>query len=76
LDFYEPHYYNNEGDGGRWSPFHQPASHWNVDKPIVIGEFHNLKPLAFKGKSVSGVEMCEHPEEIQACLSFAGVPGS
>jgi hypothetical protein len=93
LDFYEPHYYNNEGDGGRWSPFHHPASHWGVDKPIVIGEFHNLKPLAFKGESVSGVEMCqhlkdngyaggwpwqwnEHPEEIKACLSYTGVPGS
>jgi hypothetical protein len=93
LDFYEPHYYDNEGDQGRWSPFHHPASHWGVDKPIVIGEFHNLKPLSFRGKSVSGVEMCqhlkdhgyaggwpwqwnEHPEEIKACLSYTGAPGS
>jgi hypothetical protein len=40
LDFYEPHYYDNEGDRGAWSVFHHPASHWEVDKPIVIGEFH------------------------------------
>lgn len=93
LDFYEPHYYDNEGDNGRWSPFHHPAAHWGVDKPIVIGEFHTLKPLTFGGKSVSGVEMCqhlkdhgyaggwpwqwnEHPEELKACLSYTGVPGS
>jgi hypothetical protein len=59
FDFYEPHYYNNEGDNGRWSPFHHPAAHWGVDKPIVIGEFHSLKPLSFKGDSVPGVAMCQ-----------------
>jgi hypothetical protein len=37
LDFYSVHYWN-------WmqetiSSFHHPASHWNLDKPIVVGEF-------------------------------------
>ncbi|MBK8505343.1 MAG: T9SS type A sorting domain-containing protein [Saprospiraceae bacterium] len=31
------HYYDHIGVEG--SPFHYPASHWGVDKPIVIGEF-------------------------------------
>ncbi|MGH7492071.1 MAG: discoidin domain-containing protein [bacterium] len=37
LDFYSVHYWN-------WmqasiSSFHHPASHWNLDKPIAVGEF-------------------------------------
>lgn len=40
LDFYEPHYYNNESCNGGWSPFHHNANHWGLDKPIVIGEFY------------------------------------
>ncbi len=38
LDFYEFHYYpHNEGE--KTSPFHHPASYWQLDKPILIGEF-------------------------------------
>jgi len=38
LDFYQVHYYP------RWynedySPFHHPAAYWQLDKPILIGEF-------------------------------------
>lgn len=38
LDFYQVHYYP------RWygedhSPFHHPAEYWELDKPILIGEF-------------------------------------
>ena len=38
LDFYQIHYYP------RWynedySPFHHPASYWQLGKPILIGEF-------------------------------------
>lgn len=38
LDFYQVHYYP------RWygedhSPFHHPAEYWDLDKPILIGEF-------------------------------------
>jgi hypothetical protein len=38
LDFYMVHYYP-EHFGTDMSPFHNPASHWGLDKPIVIGEF-------------------------------------
>jgi hypothetical protein len=39
LDFYEVHYYDNWNGSQVVSPFTHPASYWNVDKPIVIGEF-------------------------------------
>lgn len=38
LDFYQVHYYP-EHFGNNLSPFHRPASWWDLDKPIVIGEF-------------------------------------
>ena len=59
LDFYEPHYYNNEGQDGRWSPFHHPASYWQVDKPIVIGEFYNTENLNVLGENLPGQDMCQ-----------------
>jgi hypothetical protein len=45
LDFYMVHYY----DWGKkkYSPFHHPASYWELDKPVVIGEFSAKGP--FKG---------------------------
>ncbi|NME71894.1 PKD domain-containing protein [Flammeovirga aprica] len=44
LDFYQMHYYdwmNNE-----ISVMHHPASYWELDKPILVGEFY---PLDAKG---------------------------
>ncbi|GAB6089822.1 discoidin domain-containing protein [Spirochaeta dissipatitropha] len=38
LDFYQIHYYP-EHFGENQSPFHNHASHWGLDKPILIGEF-------------------------------------
>ena len=38
LDFYQVHYYPVHFDE-RTSPFHHPASYWQLDKPILIGEF-------------------------------------
>jgi hypothetical protein len=38
LDFYSVHYYPEWFDETT-SPFHNPASHWELDKPIVVGEF-------------------------------------
>lgn len=35
LDFYTVHYY----DWDDTSPFLQPYSHWNLDKPLVVAEF-------------------------------------
>ena len=37
LDFYMVHYY--DWGGTTISPFHHPASYWELDKPLVIGEF-------------------------------------
>ncbi len=37
LDFYQVHYYA-EHFNNNYSPFHRPASYWQLDKPIVIGE--------------------------------------
>jgi len=37
LDFYQVHYYPR-WYGEDYSPFHHPASYWELDKPILIGE--------------------------------------
>ena len=37
LNFYQVHYYDNFGTAQ--SPFLNPFSHWELDKPLVIGEF-------------------------------------
>jgi len=42
LDFYMVHYYAWEKE--KTSPFHHPASYWQLDKPIVIGEFSAKGP--------------------------------
>lgn len=38
LDFYSVHYYDWLGE--EYCPFMHPASHWKLDKPIVIAEFY------------------------------------
>jgi hypothetical protein len=38
LDFYMAHYYPEWQDASQ-SPFHHPASFWNMDRPILVGEF-------------------------------------
>jgi hypothetical protein len=37
LDFYQVHYYSNFGSFQ--SPFAHPYSYWELDKPLVVGEF-------------------------------------
>lgn len=37
LDFYSVHYYDWAGTA--LSPFHHPASRWQLDKPVVVAEF-------------------------------------
>ena len=40
LDFYQVHFYDNEGaPGTQHSPFHNDASYWKMDKPILVAEF-------------------------------------
>lgn len=48
LDFYQVHYYPR-WYGEAYSPFHNPASHWQLDKPILIGEVQ-AKGLVDLGK--------------------------
>jgi len=42
LDFYMFHYYAWGKEA--LSPFHHPASYWELDKPLVIGEFSAKGP--------------------------------
>ncbi len=42
LDFYMIHYYDWAKE--EWSPFHHPASYWQLDKPIVVAEFSAKGP--------------------------------
>jgi hypothetical protein len=42
LDFYMVHYYDWAKE--EYSPFHHPASYWQLDKPIVVGEFSAKGP--------------------------------
>ena len=39
LDFYEVHYYNTWNGANVQPPFLNNVSHWNLDKPVVVGEF-------------------------------------
>ena len=41
LDFYMVHYYPHHF-GVSESPFHNHASHWQLDRPLLIGEFPSL----------------------------------
>ncbi|MGL1956001.1 MAG: PHB depolymerase family esterase [Colwellia sp.] len=59
LDFYQAHYYNNEGQNGAWSPFHHSAEYWQVDKPIVIGEYHVSDDLNVLDENIKGADMCQ-----------------
>ena len=38
LDFYMLHYYA-QYYGNSYSPFHNPVSYWQLDKPLIIGEY-------------------------------------
>ena len=42
LDFYMIHYYDWAKTAD--SPFHHPASYWELDKPLVVAEFSALGP--------------------------------
>lgn len=38
LDFYQFHFYDWQGKA--LSPYTNQASKWNLDKPVIVGEFH------------------------------------
>lgn len=50
LDFYTVHYYTEYFDE-MLSPFHNPKSHWELDKPLVIAEFPSKGIVPIAGKS-------------------------
>jgi len=39
LDFYMDHYYDGDGSNKAGSPYDNNASHWGLDKPVIIAEF-------------------------------------
>jgi hypothetical protein len=56
LDYYEVHYYDNWGTVGQAdpvSPFIYMASSWNLDKPIVIGEFWAVASPELDGGAIA-----------------------
>ncbi|WP_051326647.1 cellulase family glycosylhydrolase [Aliagarivorans taiwanensis] len=68
LDFYAPHYYDDMQKEGAWSPYHHMASYWELDKPVVLGEFfatdQAYKPGVhdFFGDEVGLAELCPRLE--------------
>jgi hypothetical protein len=76
LDFYQVHYYPRWYDEN-YSPFHHPATYWQVDKPMLIGEFpakglvdlgHGYRPQTTK----SSLEAYQYAIEngYAGCLSW------
>ena len=60
LDFYQVHYYDNWGTVGganSVSPFVYPASHWALDKPIMIGEFWNVDSPGPSNSTIKGADL-------------------
>jgi hypothetical protein len=47
LDFYEVHYYTV--NGANYSCFTHPASHWGLDKNVVMGEFYAISTDGVNG---------------------------
>jgi hypothetical protein len=54
LDFYMAHYYPQHF-GASQSPFHNHASHWQLDRPLVIAEFPSLG-INLTGKNLTTLE--------------------
>jgi len=48
-DFYMLHYYADYY-GDKYSPFHNPVQYWQLDKPLLIGEFAALGIIRQPGK--------------------------
>jgi hypothetical protein len=60
LDFYQVHYYDNWGTVGganSVSPFVYPASHWGLDKPIMIGEFWDVDSPGASNSTIKGADL-------------------
>ena len=60
LDFYQVHYYDNWGSVGganSVSPFVYPASHWDLDKPIMIGEFWDIDSPGPSNSTIKGADL-------------------
>ena len=60
LDFYEVHYYDNWGTVGAAdpvSPFIYTAASWNLDKPILVGEFWSVDSPALAGGTIAAANL-------------------
>ena len=73
LDFYGIHYYKHFPQSQ--SPFHNDASHWELDKPIVVGEFFLSDPRRDgDADSMYGVHWSDLYEELYD-RGYAGALG-
>lgn len=72
LDFYQVHYFP-EHFGNELSPFHNPASYWQLDKPIVIGEFPvtGINEKANPHKSTEEAYLYAFENGYAGCLSWS-----
>lgn len=52
LDFYSVHYY--DWAGTNLSPFHHAKGRWQLDKPLVVAEFHMKNTLGVPRDSLFG----------------------
>lgn len=72
LDFYQVHYFP-EHFGNELSPFHNPASYWQLDKPIVIGEFPvtGINEKANPHKSTEEAYLYAFENGYAGCISWS-----
>jgi hypothetical protein len=69
LDYYAPHYYDDMGKEGSWSPFYHQATYWELDKPVVVAEFFAdndaYKPASFNyfNDPIEEEELCVRLKE-------------
>lgn len=72
LDFYQIHYFP-EHFGNDLSPFHHPAAHWQLDKPVMIGEFPvtGIKGQVEPAKSTEEAYRYAYENGYAGCLSWS-----
>ncbi|USD67384.1 cellulase family glycosylhydrolase [Vibrio sp. SCSIO 43136] len=77
LDYYAPHYYDDMGKQGAWSPFYHYASYWELDKPVVVAEFFAdndaYKPASFNyyNDPIEEAELCVRLKNYQYAGAFS-----
>jgi cellulase (glycosyl hydrolase family 5) len=74
LDFYQVHYYSwMRGSGWTYSPFDKKASAWNLDKPVVIGEFPGISESGYRTEAQFYQNAVDSSYAGAMAWSYAGV---